>query len=142
MDEILSLITFSRQFFLYKGVKPRLKLDLLFSKLFTEDDDFIQTLESRADEARKLTRIHTMRSQGSNELYYGAHHRNIMHHPGDLVWIYPCVCAQNLLIKISTGSRDRGRVESLGMSTQNRRDTVVVGKFREQIGVELRARWR
>ncbi|UYV72264.1 ATP6V0B [Cordylochernes scorpioides] len=40
----------------------------------------------------------------------------------------------------STGSRGRGRVESLGMSTQKYEDTVALRKFREQIKVELGAK--
>ncbi|UYV77641.1 hypothetical protein LAZ67_15001799, partial [Cordylochernes scorpioides] len=63
-------------------------LDVLFPKLLPEDDDFIQTLGARAEEARKLARIHSMRSQGSNKHRYDAHHRNIIYQPGDLVWIF------------------------------------------------------
>ncbi|UYV77347.1 hypothetical protein LAZ67_15000588, partial [Cordylochernes scorpioides] len=75
-DEILPFVTFA-----YNTAKQE-------STGFKDEDDFIQTLGSRAEEARQLARIHTMRSQGENKLRYDAHHRNIVYQPGDLVWIY------------------------------------------------------
>ncbi|UYV72881.1 hypothetical protein LAZ67_10001063 [Cordylochernes scorpioides] len=99
-DEILPFVTFAYNtakqgstgfspFYLVHGREAETPLDLLFPKFPSEDeDDFIQTLGSRAEEARQLARIHTMRSQGGNKLRYDAHHRNIIYQPGDLVWIY------------------------------------------------------
>ncbi|UYV63976.1 hypothetical protein LAZ67_2006231, partial [Cordylochernes scorpioides] len=99
-DEILPFVTFAYNtakqestgfspFYLVHGREAETPLDLLFPKFPSEDeDDFIQTLGSRAEEARQLARIHTMRSQGENKLRYDAHHRNIVYQPGDLVWIY------------------------------------------------------
>ncbi|UYV84411.1 hypothetical protein LAZ67_X002045 [Cordylochernes scorpioides] len=98
-DMILPFVTFayntSRQestgftpFFLAHGREAETPLDLLFPKLVPEDDDFIQTLGSRAEEARQLARLHSMRSQESNKLRYDAQHRNITYQPGDLVWIF------------------------------------------------------
>ncbi|UYV64979.1 hypothetical protein LAZ67_3002638, partial [Cordylochernes scorpioides] len=99
-DEILPFVTFAYNtakqestgfspFFLVHGREAETPLDLLFPKFPSEDeDDFIQTLGSRAEEARQLARIHTMRSQGGNKLRYDAHHRNIIYQPGVLVWIY------------------------------------------------------
>ncbi|UYV77011.1 hypothetical protein LAZ67_14002809, partial [Cordylochernes scorpioides] len=98
-DRILPFVTFAYNtakqestgftpFFLVHGREAETPLDVLFPKLLPEDDDFIQTLGARADEARKLARIHSMRSQGSNEHRYDAHHRNIIYQPGDLVWIF------------------------------------------------------
>ncbi|UYV74185.1 hypothetical protein LAZ67_11002341, partial [Cordylochernes scorpioides] len=75
-------------FFLAHGREAETPLDLLFPKLVPEDDDFIQTLGSRAEEARQLAGLHSMRSQQSNKLCYDAHHRNITYQPGDLVWIF------------------------------------------------------
>ncbi|UYV84686.1 hypothetical protein LAZ67_X003094 [Cordylochernes scorpioides] len=75
-------------FFLVHGREAETPLDVLFPKLLPEDDDFIQTLGARAEEARKLARIHSMRSQDSNKQRYDAHHRNIIYQPGDLVWIF------------------------------------------------------
>ncbi|UYV73254.1 hypothetical protein LAZ67_10002363, partial [Cordylochernes scorpioides] len=99
-DEILPFVTFAYNtakqestgfspFYLVHGREAETPLDLLFPKFPSEDeDDFIQTLGSRAEEARQLARIHTMRSQGGNKLRYDAHHRNIIYQPGVLVWIY------------------------------------------------------
>ncbi|UYV78619.1 hypothetical protein LAZ67_16002183, partial [Cordylochernes scorpioides] len=99
-DEILPFVTFAYNtakqestgfspFYLVHGREADTPLDLLFPKFPSEDeDDFIQTLGSRAEEARQLARIHTMRSQGGNKLRYDAHHRNIIYQPGVLVWIY------------------------------------------------------
>ncbi|UYV61228.1 hypothetical protein LAZ67_1003968 [Cordylochernes scorpioides] len=98
-DRILPFVTFSYNtakqestgftpFFLVHGREAETPLDVLFPKLLPEDDDFIQTLGVRAEEARKLTRIHPMRSQDSNKHRYDAHHRNIIYQPGDLVWIF------------------------------------------------------
>ncbi|UYV63819.1 K02A2.6-like, partial [Cordylochernes scorpioides] len=98
-DRILPFVTFAYNtakqestgftpFFLVHGREAETPLDVLFPKLLPEDDDFIQTLGARAEEARKLARIHSMRSQGSNKHRYDAHHRNIIYQPGDLVWIF------------------------------------------------------
>ncbi|UYV79891.1 hypothetical protein LAZ67_18000994, partial [Cordylochernes scorpioides] len=99
-DEILPFVTFAYNtakqestgfspFYLVHGREAETPLDLLFPKFPSEDEyDFIQTLGSRAEEARQLARIHTMRSQGGNKLRYDAHHRNIIYQPGVLVWIY------------------------------------------------------
>ncbi|UYV68177.1 K02A2.6-like, partial [Cordylochernes scorpioides] len=98
-DRILPFVTFAYNtakqestgftpFFLVHGREAETPLDVLFPKLMPEDDDFIQTLGARAEEARKLARIHSMRSQGSNKHRYDAHHRNIIYQPGDLVWIF------------------------------------------------------
>ncbi|UYV71403.1 hypothetical protein LAZ67_8003004, partial [Cordylochernes scorpioides] len=98
-DRILPFVTFAYNtakqestgftpFFLVHGREAETPLDVLFPKLLPEDDDFIQTLGARAEEARKLARIHSMRSQGSNKHRYDAHHRNIIFQPGDLVWIF------------------------------------------------------
>ncbi|UYV82368.1 hypothetical protein LAZ67_21001831, partial [Cordylochernes scorpioides] len=99
-DEILPFVTFAYNtakqestgfspFYLVHGREAETPLDLLFPKFPSEDeDDFIQTLGSRAEEARQLARIHTMRSQEGNKLRYDAHHRNIIYQPGVLVWIY------------------------------------------------------
>ncbi|UYV61070.1 K02A2.6-like, partial [Cordylochernes scorpioides] len=76
-DRILPFVTFAYNtakqestgftpFFLVHGREAETPLDVLFPKLLPEDDDFIQTLGARAEEARKLARIHSMRSQGSN----------------------------------------------------------------------------
>ncbi|UYV84587.1 hypothetical protein LAZ67_X002728, partial [Cordylochernes scorpioides] len=75
-------------FFLVHGREAEPPLDVLFPKLLPEDDDFIQTLGARAEEARKLARIHSMKAQDSNKQRYDAHHRNIIYQPGDLVWIF------------------------------------------------------
>ncbi|UYV82719.1 hypothetical protein LAZ67_22000665, partial [Cordylochernes scorpioides] len=98
-DRILPFVTFAYNtakqestgftpFFLVHGREAETPLDVLFPKLLPEDDDFIQTLGARAEEARKLARIHFMRSQDSNKQRYDAHHRNIIYQPGDLVWIF------------------------------------------------------
>ncbi|UYV74973.1 hypothetical protein LAZ67_12001943 [Cordylochernes scorpioides] len=98
-DRILPFVTFSYNttkqestgftlFFLLHGREAETPLDVLFPKLLPKDDDFIQTLGARAEEARKLARIHSMRSQDSNKQRYDAHHRNILYQPGDLVWIF------------------------------------------------------
>ncbi|UYV73826.1 K02A2.6-like, partial [Cordylochernes scorpioides] len=98
-DRILPFVTFAYNtakqestgftpFFLVHGREAETPLDVLFPKLLPEDDDFIQTLGARAEEARKLARIHSMRSQDSNKQRYDAHHRNIIYQPGDLVWIF------------------------------------------------------
>ncbi|UYV66441.1 hypothetical protein LAZ67_4001687 [Cordylochernes scorpioides] len=87
-DRILPFSTGFTPFFLVHGREAETPLDVLFPKLLPEDDDFIQTLGARAEEARKLARIHSMRSQDSNKQRYDAHHRNIIYQPGDLVWIF------------------------------------------------------
>ncbi|UYV77524.1 K02A2.6-like [Cordylochernes scorpioides] len=98
-DRILPFVTFAYNtakqestgftpFFLVHGREAETPLDVLFPKLLPEDDDFIQTLGARAEEARKLARIHSMRSQDSKKHRYDAHHRNIIYQPGDLVWIF------------------------------------------------------
>ncbi|UYV71117.1 K02A2.6-like, partial [Cordylochernes scorpioides] len=98
-DRILPFVTFAYNtakqestgftpFFLVHGREAETPLDVLFPKLLPEDDDFIQTLGARAEEARKLARIHSMRSQDSNKQRYDAHRRNIIYQPGDLVWIF------------------------------------------------------
>ncbi|UYV70456.1 K02A2.6-like [Cordylochernes scorpioides] len=98
-DRILPFVTFAYNtakqestgftpFFLVHGREAETPLDVLFPKLLPEDDDFIQTLGARAEEARKLARIYSMRSQDSNKHRYDAHHRNIIYQPGDLVWIF------------------------------------------------------
>ncbi|UYV72001.1 hypothetical protein LAZ67_9001526 [Cordylochernes scorpioides] len=98
-DRILPFVTFAYNtakqkstgftpFFLVHGREAETPLDVLFPKLLPEDDDFIQTLGARAEEARKLARIHSMRSQDSNKHRYDAHHRNMIYQPGDLVWIF------------------------------------------------------
>ncbi|UYV74371.1 hypothetical protein LAZ67_11003263 [Cordylochernes scorpioides] len=98
-DRILPFVTFAYNiakqestgftpFFLVHGREAETPLDVLFPKLLPEDDDFIQTLGARAEEAQKLARIHSMRSQDSNKQRYDAHHRNIIYQPGDLVWIF------------------------------------------------------
>ncbi|UYV68861.1 hypothetical protein LAZ67_6001298, partial [Cordylochernes scorpioides] len=111
-DEILPFVTFAYNtakqestgfspFYLVHGREAETPLDLLFPKFPSEDeDDFIQTLGSRAEEARQLARIHTMRSQGGNKLRYDAHHRNIIYQPGDLVWIYIPVRKVGLSVKL------------------------------------------
>ncbi|UYV74443.1 hypothetical protein LAZ67_11003580 [Cordylochernes scorpioides] len=76
-DRILPFVTFAYNtakqestgftpFFLVHGREAETPLDVLFPKLLPEDDDFIQTLGARAEEARKLACIHSMRSQDSN----------------------------------------------------------------------------
>ncbi|UYV66872.1 K02A2.6-like, partial [Cordylochernes scorpioides] len=55
---------------------------------FTKTYDRIRKKGARAEEARKLARINSMRSQDSNKHRYDAHHRNIIYQPGDLVWIF------------------------------------------------------
>ncbi|UYV67832.1 hypothetical protein LAZ67_5002180, partial [Cordylochernes scorpioides] len=98
-DRILPFVTFAYNtakqestgftpFFFVHGREAETPLDVLFPKLLPEDDDFIQTLGARAEEARKLARIHSMRSQDSNKQRYDAHPRNIIYQPGDLVWIF------------------------------------------------------
>ncbi|UYV71998.1 K02A2.6-like [Cordylochernes scorpioides] len=64
-DRILPFVTFAYNtakqkstgftpFFLVHGREAETPLDVLFPKLLPEDDDFIQTLGARAEEARKL----------------------------------------------------------------------------------------
>ncbi|UYV84664.1 K02A2.6-like, partial [Cordylochernes scorpioides] len=90
-DRILPFVTFAYNtakqestgftpFFLVHGREAETPLNVLFPKLLPEDDDFIQTLGARAEEARKLAH--------SNKHRYDAHHRNIIYQPGDLVWIF------------------------------------------------------
>ncbi|UYV63284.1 hypothetical protein LAZ67_2003650 [Cordylochernes scorpioides] len=85
-DRILPFVTFAYNtakqestgftpFFLVHGREAETPLDVLFPKLLPEDDDFIQTLGARAEEARKLARIHSMRSQDSNRLPPEGHNK-------------------------------------------------------------------
>ncbi|UYV80596.1 SLC25A29 [Cordylochernes scorpioides] len=98
-DRILSFVTFAYNtekqestgftpFFLVHGREAETPLDVLFPKSLPEDNDFIQTLGARAEEARNLARIPSMRSQESNKHCYDVHHRNIIYKPGDILWIF------------------------------------------------------
>ncbi|UYV60360.1 K02A2.6-like [Cordylochernes scorpioides] len=99
-DEILPFVTFAYNtakqeatrftpFFLVHGREAETPLDALFPYPETTDsDEYIQELETKAEEARQIARFHILKAQDVYKTNYDSKHRRVAYHPGDLVWIY------------------------------------------------------
>ncbi|UYV76060.1 hypothetical protein LAZ67_13002356, partial [Cordylochernes scorpioides] len=111
-DEILPFVTFAYNtakqeatgftpFFLVHGREAETPLDALFPYPETTDsDEYIQELETKAEEARQIARFHILKAQDVNKTNYDSKHRRVTYHPGDLVWIYTPVRRVGLCEKL------------------------------------------
>lgn len=99
-DEILPFSTFAYNtslhsvtgfspFYLLYARSPTTTLDTV---LPYHDDlvphDTMCDIFLRAEEARQLTRIHSLDSQDMQRSYYNQHRRDVHYCPGDLVWVF------------------------------------------------------
>ncbi|UYV84067.1 hypothetical protein LAZ67_X001053 [Cordylochernes scorpioides] len=111
-DEILPFVTFAYNtakqeatgftpFFLVHGREAETPLDALFPYPETTDSyEYIQELETKAEEARQIARFHILKAQDVNKTNYDSKHRRVAYHPGDLVWIYTPVRRVGLCEKL------------------------------------------
>jgi len=99
-DEILPFVTFAYNtatqettgyspFFLLHGREAETTLDTMLPFCPDDmDDDYVQNAINRAEEARQLARIRTLKAQEKDSQRYDSRHRMVNYKPGDLVWIF------------------------------------------------------
>lgn len=99
-DEVLPFVTFAyntaRQnttdfspFFLLHGREAETTLDTMFPCVDSkEENDYVGDLITKAEEARQLARIRTLKAQAKDSHRYDSRHRMVTYKPGDLVWVF------------------------------------------------------
>lgn len=99
-DTLLPFVTFAfntakqdttgfSPFFLLHGREAETTMDTLFPYIPDEvRSDYVGDLVTRAEEARQVARQRTVEAQNKDRQRYDAKHRQVVYHPGQLVWIF------------------------------------------------------